>query len=163
MIRHEYQVGVDGYRASGRTTPAGFELRQPIAADRLELAALMMDAYGGTIDYDGETEEQAAAEVDGYLAGEAYLDTSLVAVRDGRIVSAVLVSRILGVPLIGYAMTRAEAKGQGLASALLDASAEAIWAAGHDEIRAFITAGNGPSETIFKRAGFEVIGTYGEE
>lgn len=163
MIRHEYRVGVAGYRPSDRTTPPGFELRQPIGADRLELASLMMDAYAGTIDYDGETEEQAVAEIDGYLAGEAYLDTSVVAVGDGRIVSAVLVSRILGVPLIGYAMTRAEVKGQGLASALLDAAAAAIWAAGHEEIRAFITAGNGPSETIFKRVGFEVIGTYGEE
>jgi RimJ/RimL family protein N-acetyltransferase len=135
-------------------------VRSPRVEDRLELAELMMDAYVGTIDYDGETLEQAIAEIDGYLAGEAYLDTSRLAAGNDGIVSAVLMSRLAGVPLVGYVMTRANQKNRGLGSALLDLAIAAVWAAGYGEVRAFITAGNGPSEFIFRRAGFTVIATY---
>lgn len=163
MIRHEYRLNRDDYRPSGWSVAPDVIVRQPTAEDRLQLASLMMDAYADTIDYDGETEEQALEEVDGYLAGEAYLDVSVVAIVDDVIQSAVLAGRILGVPMIGYAMTRAAVKGRGLASALLDLAIAAIWDAGADELRAFITEGNTSSERIFKRVGFEVVGTYGEE
>jgi RimJ/RimL family protein N-acetyltransferase len=129
----------------------------------LALASLTMDAYVGTIDYNGETEEQAVEEVDGYFTMEAYLDGSVVALFDEVIQSAVLVSWVLGVPLVEYAMTRVAAKGQGLASALLDISIAAVWDSGAEELRAFITKGNTPSEKVFERAGFKVIATYGED
>ncbi len=128
----------------------------------MQLGSLMMDAYAGTVDYEGETEEQAVEEVDDYLAGAAYLPVSYVMDDGGAIQSACLVSCPVGIPLIGYVMTRAEQKNRGLAAALLDASIHAIWAAGHEEARAFITEGNLPSERIFTRAGFEVIATYEE-
>jgi RimJ/RimL family protein N-acetyltransferase len=163
MIRHEYRLTPENYRSSGRSLPDGFTVRRPTAEDRLELASLMMDAYIGTIDYAGENEDQAAEEVDGYLVDEALLDMSVVAILDDAVQSAVLLSRILGLPLVGYAMTRATLKGQGLASALLDMSVSAVWDSGAEELRAFITAGNVPSEKIFERAGFKVIGTYGED
>ncbi len=120
-----------------------------------------MDAYLGTIDYEGETPEQAVEEVGGYLDTEAYLEVSRVAVYDGVIQSAVMMSRIAGVPLVGFVMTRAAAKGQGLGSALLDVATAAVWATGAEEMRAFITEGNLPSEAIFVKAGYEVIATYG--
>ena len=145
------------YQPSGKVLPIGFEVRAPLVEDRLELASLMMDAYVGTIDYEGETEDQAVEEVDGYFRGEAYLDVSRLAVSAQSIQSAVLVSRLAGVPIVGYAMTRAAAKGRGLASALLDASMSALWNAGHAEVRAFITEGNAASERIFLRAGFTII------
>ena len=129
----------------------------------MELATLMMDAYVGTIDYDGETYAEAVEEVNGIFEHEALLNESRVAERDGVIHSAVLVSLVEGGAFIGYAMTRAGDKSKGLASALLDLSAEAIWAAGYDRIRAFITEGNLPSERIFTRAGFEVVGTIETE
>lgn len=162
MVRHEYLVTRETYAPSGRTLTAPLELRQPAASDRKELATLMMDAYVGTIDYEGETYDQAVEEVDGYLAGEAFLEVSQVALNQGEIQSAVLMSYLAGVPLVGYVMTRADVKNQGVASTLLDLATEAVWATGRTEVRAFITEGNVPSETIFKRAGFRVISTYGE-
>ena len=121
-----------------------------------------MDAYVGTIDYEGETPEQAVEEVGGYLESEAYLEVSRVAVFAGTIQCAVLMSRIAGVPLVGFVMTRAAVKGQGVASALLDNATDAVWATGAEEIRAFITEGNLPSEAIFLKAGYERIATYGD-
>jgi RimJ/RimL family protein N-acetyltransferase len=163
MIRHEYQLARDDHRPSRRPLPAGVVVRRPTVEDRLALASPMMDAYVGTIDYNGETEEQAVEEVDGHFTMEAYLDASVVALFDEVIQSAVLVSRVLGVPLVEYVMTRVATKGQGLASALLDISIAAVWDSRAEELRAFITKGNTPSEKVFERVGFKVIATYGED
>ena len=162
MTRHEYRVTRASFHASGRSLPSSYEVRPVGADDRQELAALMMDAYPGTIDYDGETLEQAVEEIDGYLKTEAYLEVSRAAVSGGVIQAAVLMSRIAGVPLVGYVMTRAAVKGQGLASALLDIATEAVWANGASEISAYITEGNLPSEAIFRKAGYELIASHGD-
>ena len=163
MIRHEYLLSRAAYRPSQREVPEDLEVRTPTLEDRMALADLMMSAYVGTIDYDGETHDQAVEEVDGALTDEALLLESRVAERDGTIHSAVLASLVDGDAFIGYLMTRADDKNTGLASALLDQSIEAIWAAGYDRVRCFITEGNRPSENIFTRAGFEVVGTIGSQ
>lgn len=160
MTKREYLVRRDGYRPSGRELPKGLELRMPVASDREQLASLLVDAYAGTIDYEGESLDDARGEMDGYLTGEADLETSRVAVSDSEIVAAVLMSRIAGIPMVGYVMTRTRMKNQGLASALVDHAVAASWAAGDDALRAFITDGNHPSERVFTRAGFEPIGRY---
>jgi L-amino acid N-acyltransferase YncA len=139
--------------------PEDLEVRTPTSGDLMALADLMMSAYVGTIDYGGETHEQAVEEVTGAFDHEALLNESRVADRDGTIHSAVLVSLVEGDAFIGYVMTATDRKNTGLASALLDVSAEAIWAAGYDQIRAFITEDNTSSEKVFLRAGFEVVGT----
>ncbi len=162
VIRHEYLVTRAGYRSSGKVLPRGLDIRIPTIDNRLELASLMMDAYLDTIDYEGETEDQAVEEVDGYLAAGAYLDVSRIAVNAGTVESAVLVSRLAGLPIVGYVMTRAALKGRGFASALLDESMAALWQNGHEDVRAFITEGNTPSEVIFTRAGFEVVGRHSD-
>ncbi|MDX2344566.1 MAG: hypothetical protein QNL12_12915 [Acidimicrobiia bacterium] len=162
MTRHEYRLTKPQFLPSGRLIPDDHRVRAATAEDHHELADLMMDAYLGTIDYEGETPEQAVEEVGGYLETEAYLEVSRVAVYDGVIQSAVMMSRIAGVPLVGFVMTRAAAKGQGLGSALLDVATAAVWATGAEEMRAFITEGNLPSEAIFVKAGYEVIATYGD-
>lgn len=163
MIRHEYLVERETYVTSGEVLPTDVQVRAPVDADRAELAELMMDAYVGTIDYHGETLDQAVEEVDGAFSSGALLDLSRVAVEDGTIVSAVLVNLVEHDPFIGYAMTRAAFKGRGYASALLDECATAIWDAGHNRIRAWITSGNTPSEKVFLGAGFEVVGTMGTD
>lgn len=136
-------------------------VRPPTAEDAAGLADLMMSAYVGTIDYDGETLDQAVTEVAGWYAKESYPSTSLVAIHDHEIVAAIL-NRLWdpeGTVLIGYVMTASEWKKRGLARALLDQSLLLIFDDGHDEVFAWITNGNVPSETIFLGAGFEVVRT----
>lgn len=133
-------------------------LRNPTADDQGALAELMIDAYQGTIDYDGETIEDAAQEVErfwGGVSGVPLLDVSWSAWDGETLVSACLVSFWEGGPLISYVMTRAEWKGRGLGSALLHQSLHSLVDHGYTEARAVITEGNTPSETIFLRAGFE--------
>lgn len=160
MKRHEYQLTPDLHSPSGRSLPDGYTLRSPTPDDRLALADLMLDAYVGTIDYEGETLEQAVAEIDGFLADSAYLDVSWLAVCDDVIDAAAMMAWYGDVPLVGFVMTKAAVKGQGLATVLLEKAVASVWQSGASEIRAFITAGNLPSEAVFDRAGFEVVATH---
>jgi GNAT superfamily N-acetyltransferase len=157
MRRHQYRVTASAYRPSHRQLPASLRIRRPRTSDLAALADLMLDAYRGTIDYDGETLEQAVEEVEGYLAGEAALEWSALAVAGDTVASTVLMSKVNGGPFVSYVMTRADAKNRGIASVLLDQAVELAWHAGHEEIQAWITAGNAPSERIFTRAGFEIV------
>ena len=128
----------------------------------MALADLMLDAYMGTIDYEGEMAEQALEEVDGFLAESAYLEVSQLAVHDEIVQSAAMMAWFGDLPLVAFVMTRATSKGIGLATVLLDHVVDIVWQSGATEIRAFITEGNLPSEAVFKRAGFEIIATHGD-
>lgn len=128
--------------------------RSPSTADVEALALLMVDAYTGTIDYDGETVDEARMEVAGYFDGEPILEHSWLGVQGGAVVSACLVSKHEDHPLIGYVMTAAHVKNQGLAASLLGQSLDTLQAAGYTQVSAWITEDNVPSETIFLRAGF---------
>ncbi len=123
------------------------------------LAELMLDAYLDTIDYEGESLEDARVEVAGYLGGSSLLECSWLAIEDGRPVSASLVSFWAkgGCPVVSYVMTASSWKSRGLASAVIAHSLAALARAGYREVRAWITDGNVPSETIFARAGFRRV------
>jgi ribosomal protein S18 acetylase RimI-like enzyme len=138
--------------------PAGLPARSPAPDDLEELAALMLDAYRGTIDADGdETLDVARDEVAGYFAGRSgapHLEHSRVAIDDGRIVSAVLVSEFEGTPLIAYVFTAADHKGRGLADALTRAAMRSLADAGRERVHLWVTAGNTAAERIYERLGF---------
>ena len=67
--RFEYIVELKNFRYS--TTPDSFAegiWRTLTTADQQLLAGLMLDSYRGTIDYDGETIEDAMREVESYFS-----------------------------------------------------------------------------------------------
>lgn len=137
------------------------EIRRPTPEDADELAAVMLDAYRGTIDFDGsETLQVARDEVNGYLAGKsgaALLEHSRVAVSEGRIVSAALVSEFEGVPLLAYVFTAPDHKGRGLGEGLTRHVMHALADAGHRRLHLWVTAGNAPAERIYGHLGFTEV------
>lgn len=153
MPRHEYVLALAN-RPPGPQPESALGSRHPNPGDHEALAILMLDAYTDTIDYDGEGIGEARDEVAGYLGGNPLLEHSFVAAEDDRLVSACLISLFEGEPLVGYAMTAADHKSQGLASVLLEQSLGSLERAGHGDVTAWITEGNRPSERIFRRAGF---------
>jgi len=157
MRRHEYLLVLNAGRMP--LTASDASVRQPTSADADALAQLMLDAYLGTIDYDGEMLEDAREEVVGYFARSPMPDCSWLNLADGVPVSSSLVSGWAdrGCPIVSYVMTAPAWKGQGLASDLLARSLVSLAEAGHREVRAVITEGNVPSETIFARAGFRRV------
>jgi L-amino acid N-acyltransferase YncA len=136
-------------------------VRSPQVVDLEELARLMLDAYKGTVDDDGETYEDALNEVRAYFSGERggppLLDCSKVFELRRKIVSACLVAEWTERqrPIIAYIMTRAEMKMQGLARYLLFTTLRSLRDLEYSEVQAVITEGNIPSEELFTEMGFE--------
>ena len=154
--RHEYVLGLP----SSLVAPSSDDsVRHPVAADAEALARLMLDTYVGTIDYDGESIEEAREEVAGYLDREPLLDASWIRVGDEDVVSASLVGwwRDRACPLVSYVMTTPAMKSRGHAGDLLARSLASLVQARHHEVRAVITQGNTPSEIVFARAGFRRV------
>ena len=154
--RHEY------LRALGRPVPkgavAGGGARHPTSDDAEWLAQLMLDAYRGTIDDEGETISDAREEVARYLAGRPLLEHSWLRLEDADAVAACLVAwSTRECPMVAYVMTASAWKGRGLASTLVELSLRSLAQAGHAEVRAWITEGNVPSETVLRRAGFRRV------
>lgn len=159
MPRYEYRLQLDRLPLELAEPPAG--ARRPIPEDREALAALMIDAYRGAIDDDGETLDDARAEIDGYFSGTdlaPLLEYSWVAGAE-TLDAACLVAHwpARNCALFAYLMTRAAAKGQGLAGRLVAASLRDLAGARHTEARAVITMGNEPSERLFTRLGFQQV------
>ena len=131
-------------------------------ADADALADLMLDAYRGTVDYNGETIEDARAEIDRTLAGyygPFAPDCSFAVEESGALQSATLVALldeglVDPTPLLAYSMTRPRSRRRGLASALILRSAEALRSAGHNRLLLMVTAANLPARRVYDRLGF---------
>lgn len=131
-------------------------------ADADALADLMLDAYRGTVDYNGETIADARAEIGRTLAGyygPFSPDCSFAVEERGALQSATLVALLDEgltdpTPLLVYTMTRPGAQRRGLASALILRSAEALRAAGHNRLLLMVTAANLPARRVYDRLGF---------
>jgi GNAT superfamily N-acetyltransferase len=156
MTSYRYYRLLDDLEAEGLTSPEA-RWRHPEEGDVECLAALMLDAYRGTIGDDGETIDDARREVESYFsgsAGETLLHCSWVSVENGRILSACLASLWQGAPLIAYIMTEALSKRCGLARVALNACLDCLKADGYGQVQAFIIEGNRPSENLFGSCGF---------
>ena len=117
----------------------------------------MLDSYIGTIDYEGEGIEEAQAEVMDYLGAGPNLEGSWVVEDGDLLLAAALISTLEEGPLVGYVMTRAAAKGQGVAATLLEKCIQSLTEQGWEKVDAFITSGNTASERLFARAGAKRI------
>lgn len=123
----------------------------------------MLDAYLGTIDYEGESPPEAIREVEGYFShsaeNPALLGPSVLVAEGETILCACLVKdwRQRRCPLVGYVICQAGRKGQGLATAALHETLRLMRQAQYSEVRAVITEGNLPSERLLLAAGFERV------
>ena len=117
----------------------------------------MVDAYRGTIDYEGESIVEAREAVAELLADEdTRLEWSSVLEQNGEIVAAILLGMFEGSPFIHFVMTGSGSTGQGLAAALLTVALEDLSRTNEKTVTAMITSGNVASERLFVAAGFEV-------
>jgi GNAT superfamily N-acetyltransferase len=140
----------------------GYKVQEPGKHDTAVLADLMLDSYIGTIDYDGETLQDAVKEVEGYFAGKTgqlLSDCSWLCLTGEELVSACLVahwSKRPG-PLISYLMTRPRWKNKGMAATVIERALQSTTDQGHMKVHAFVTEGNLPSVAIFTHFGFTKV------
>jgi len=140
--------------------PATRAARHPRPDDHEQLAELMLAAYRGSVDDEGETIVEARAEcgevlhsVDRPLIPEA----SFVIEAEGALVSASLVSLFRGAPLVTHLMTHPAYKRHGLGVSALLGSANVLAAQGWPSLTLYVTDTNAPAVTLYRKLGFEVI------
>lgn len=147
--------------AADEAAPSRVRLLGP--ADAPALARLMLDAYRGTIDDEGESLEGAVAEVNKTLAGGygpmVWKASFVVPSADDPSVldSASLVTLSRDEPLLAFSVTRPAVKGRGLAGGLIRASVRSLARLGHARIVLVVTAGNTPAERLYEKLGFRDI------
>ena len=158
--RYEYCLSLSlDHVLDGEPSAANRPLRKPTQKDTAMLAGLMLDAYRDTIDYEGETLDQATDEIKRYFEGEygrPFLDCSWLCLSEGVSGAACLVSwwEKRKAPLVAFVMTRAQWKRKGLGGLVLREALRSLVEQRYTEVRAVITEGNTPSEGMFNRFGF---------
>jgi hypothetical protein len=130
------------------------------SADPGALAMLLLDAYRGTIDDEGEGEAEARHAVDHYL-GRLLPAYSVAIKADGQLVAMSFVVVVGGRHFIDPVATAAVRKGHGLGTEAVSHSLQALARDGVSDVGAVITDGNLASERLFGRLGFARVGPWG--
>lgn len=149
-------------RASGTSVDApttDLSAVSPFDVTAEALAVLLLDAYRGTTDDEGEGPEEAAVAI-AHSLGTLVPRPSVVLVDDDR--RPVAMSFVVVVHDLHYidpVATASDRKGQGLGAAAVRASLARL--ADGPAVGAVITDGNTPSERLFARLGFERVGPWG--
>lgn len=128
-------------------------------SDAPALGELMYRAYLDTVDYDGETPEQAADEIRRTVEGSygPFLRScSKVLVRSGGLRSATLVTRYQDRPFVAFTFTDPAFGRQGLARACMQAAMASLVDLGERELRLVVTRANEPAVRLYDALGFEV-------
>ena len=125
----------------------------------------MLAAYRGTVDDEGENDEDAVAEVERTLEGEygpLIADCSFLASHEGRVVAASLVVLSEDRPLLAHLVVEPEMSRKGIGTSLLHASGNALLRAGYTELDLYVTEENDPAVNLYRKVGFEVIARLSE-
>ena len=141
------------------TSTTAHEIRLVDVTDREQLAVVLLAAYRGSVDDEGETEDDALDAIDEYF--DLMLPQhSFVAVEADRVIAMSFVVTVRDVHYIDPAATTASAKGRGVGTAAVMASLRSLANADVAEVGAVITDGNAASEALFAKLGFVRVGDW---
>ena len=166
-IRHEWRRALPLEAPPKRSDScAGLKLRRPAQGDAEALGELLLDAYRGTIDYEGEDLAAATGVVRDFFAGKEYppdIAASVVAWRGPTPAAFCMIAewQARSCRFVEYVATRSGEKRRGVGRLVLGESLRRLSRAGHPEVRAVITLGNTASDALFRRLGFEDLGPLG--
>lgn len=136
--------------------------RNPRLEERERLAHLMLAAYRGAADDEGETIAEVLQEVDDVLlsADRPFMpEASFVIEIDATLASASLISLFRGAPLVSHIMTHPRYKRRGLGVAALLGSASALREQGWSSLSLYVTDSNAPALALYRKLGFRTTST----
>jgi len=131
--------------------------RPPRLSDADALGALLLDAYRGTPDDEGETLDDArriVREIFAGAAGTVMWSVSEVTEREGRLVSATIVTLWQDLPLLAQMVTAPDWQRRGLARAGLLRTINRLAAGDETVVRLVVTQGNTRAEALYESLGF---------
>lgn len=126
------------------------------------IGILMLESYRDTIDYEGETLEDAISEIRSTINGKYGLllkRCSFVIEENGQAISACIVtwSEEVNLPLLAFSMTHPDLKNQGMATFLLKKSINTLLAQGYKKLYLVVTEGNIAAKHLYEKIGFQVF------
>ena len=124
------------------------------------LGALMLAAYRGTVDDEGESEADAVAEVERTIEGgygPPLDDASFVVEDGGRIGGASMITLFESDPFLTYLVVDPEVQRRGIGTFLVGVSGNALLLAGYATLDLFVTEANEPAVNLYRKLGFEVV------
>lgn len=136
------------------------DCRAVSAGDVIALSHLMLEAYRGTIDDNGESLEDAIKMLQDTFAGGIgpfLKDCSLLIERDGQALACTLVTLWHDAPLLAEVLTHPSAQNQGLGAFLIKKSINALLEHGYSDLILFVTKGNLPAQHLYEKLGFQVM------
>ena len=142
-----------------RLPPAVPHARIVSPDDRDALAPLLLDAYRGTIDDEGEDLDDAVTAIDHYL-GRILTPHSFVMADEHGLAAMAFVVHVNGRHYIDPVATHPRAKQTGLGRSLVVTALRSLASAGVPEVGATITDGNVASERLFAGLGFVRVGEW---
>ena len=125
-----------------------------------QLAPLLLDAYRGSADDDGEDLEGATGEVERTMTGvygPLLTEASFVAVDGDRPVGAVLVTLWEERPLVAHVVVDPTVRRTGLGTELMNAAAAALAASDRTDLDLFVTEANEPAVRLYRSLGFRIL------
>ena len=131
--------------------------RAPTPADQAALAELMLAAYRGTVDDEGETLADAMVVMQQWADGDfgqPMWAVSEVVQREDQLVAATLVTLWQDLPLVAFVMTHPAWQRQGLARAGLQRAMRRLSAGDETVLRLVVTASNAPAMALYEQLGF---------
>ena len=130
------------------------------ASEARALAELMLVAYRGTADDEGEDLDDAIGEVERTLAG-AYgpliPEASFVVVDSDRTVGAILVTLFEDRPIVAHIIVDPSKKRSGIGTDLMLAAANALASGDHATLDLYVTEANEPAVRFYRTFGFRTI------
>ncbi len=120
---------------------------------------MILDAYRGTVDDEGEDHEAALTAVDDWLS-RLESPHSVALEQDGRIVAVSFVVNVAGREYIDPVAVVSGRKRAGLGRAAVAISLRSLHEVGVREVGAVITDGNTASELLFTSLGFVRVGSW---
>lgn len=139
----------------------GFHLQPPEETEVLGLTKFFMDVYDGHIEQAFGMHVGPESEWRGYIgalfkgeSGRFMPDASFVALEEGRIVGAVLITHWMGAPLVAEVGVAKDRRGKGLGAALLQAAMNRLADLGESRLDLFVTVGNDDAIRLYERLGF---------
>jgi hypothetical protein len=143
-----------------QTIDSSFETKTVLNTDYHSLGSLMLEAYRGTIDYEGETLEDSIGEVKGTLEGKygTLIDSaSYVIEMNGTCAAAIFftLNDKEKIPLLTFAMTHPAFKDKGMSKYLIRKSLNSLLDIGYKECFLVVTEGNQPAQAMYEKMGFK--------
>jgi len=130
--------------------------------DAPALAVLMLEAYSGTVDDEGETLHDAENAVKALFAGQfgVFDAEASVAFRgESGFDAATVVTAHEGTPLLAFSMTHPRAVRRGLARRGLRHAIGVLARAGRSELRLVVTDANDRAVPLYLHEGFRRVGS----